>query len=561
VALRHAQGERTEESAAPAEEPAGADLHRKLVWLTAFRLVIVTVLLGGTAVVSLQLGPDAAAAFQPLYRLVLATYLASLVFAVALRAHRFLAALAYGQIAVDVALAATVVAVTGLSDSVFVFMFALGIVNGAILRHRRGAVVAAVFAAGAYVSLVALLGGGRAFPTATVFAHTVAFAGIAALGSYLAEQLRSTGEQLAARESEIAEITALHESIVQSLTSGVLTLDAGGRITFLNRAGEAMTGLTPEVVAGRPAAELFADFERTPRGERDWVNRRGQRLRLGYSVFPLRAPAGKEIGSAVIFQDLTHFREMEEQVQRTERLADLGRLAAGLAHELRNPLASMSGSLELLRANASLVDEDRRLMDIVLREAERLGHLVTDFLSFARPAPPRALAVDLAEIAEDTLRVFVHDRLAAGVDVERALEPARAACDPDQLRQVLWNLLANAAQACGEAAAPRRTIRVSSGREGGAAFLEVADDGPGIAEAELARIFLPFHTTKPEGTGLGLATVHRIVDAHGGTVAVDSAVGRGARFRIRLPAADVGAKRTAASTGSGQALRQAQDKE
>jgi two-component system, NtrC family, sensor histidine kinase PilS len=248
-------------------------------------------------------------------------------------------------------------------------------------------------------------------------------------------------------------------------------------------------------------------------------------------------------------------------VQRTERLADLGRLAAGLAHELRNPLASMSGSLELLRANASLVDEDRRLMDIVLREAERLGHLVTDFLSFARPAPPRALAVDLAEIAEDTLRVFVHDRLAAGVDVERALEPARAACDPDQLRQVLWNLLANAAQACGEAAAPRRTIRVSSGREGGAAFLEVADDGPGIAEAELARIFLPFHTTKPEGTGLGLATVHRIVDAHGGTVAVDSAVGRGARFRIRLPAADVGAKRTAASTGSGQALRQAQDKE
>jgi two-component system, NtrC family, sensor histidine kinase PilS len=546
---------------APAAAEDLATLHRKLVWLTLFRLLIVTILLGGTAIVSLQLGPDGATAFQPLYGVVLATYFASLLFSLLLRAHRFLGALAYAQIALDVALAGTVVAVTGLTESVFVFMFSLGIVNGAILRYRRGAVVAAVLAVVTYVTLAALLSPLRPLPLERLFAHSVAFLGIAALGAYLAEQLRSTGAQLAARESEIAEITALHESIVQSLTSGVLTLDAGGRITFLNRAGEAMTGLTPEVVAGRPATELFADFERTPRGERDWVNRRGQRLRLGYSVFPLRAPAGKEIGSAVIFQDLTHFREMEEQVQRTERLADLGRLAAGLAHELRNPLASMSGSLELLRANASLVDEDRRLMDIVLREAERLGHLVTDFLSFARPAPPRALAVDLAEIAEDTLRVFVHDRLAAGVDVERALEPARAACDPDQLRQVLWNLLANAAQACGEAAAPRRTIRVSSGREGGAAFLEVADDGPGIAEAELARIFLPFHTTKPEGTGLGLATVHRIVDAHGGTVAVDSAVGRGARFRIRLPAADVGAKRTAPSTGSGQALRQAQDKE
>jgi two-component system, NtrC family, sensor histidine kinase PilS len=551
VALRQAQGERTEESAAPAKEPAGAGLHRKLVWLTLFRLAIVTVLLGGTAIVSLQLGPEAAAAFRPVYRIVLATYLASLLFALLLRAHRFLGALAYAQLALDVALAGTVVAVTGLSDSVFVFMFALGIVNGAILRFRRGAVVAAALAVAGYL-VVVVAAGDRPLPTATLFAHSVAFVGIGALASYLAEQLRSTGERLAERESEIAEITALHESIVQSLTSGVLTLDAAGRITFLNRAGEAMTGLTPELVAGRPVAELFAEFERTPRGEREWVNRRGDRLRLGYSVFPLRAPAGKEIGSAVIFQDLTQVRELEEQVQRSERLADLGRLAAGLAHELRNPLASMSGSLELLRANASLVDEDRRLMDIVLREAERLGHLVTDFLSFARPAPPRALAVDLAEIVEDTLRVFVHDRLAAGVDVERALEPARAACDPDQLRQVLWNLLANAAQACGEAAAPRRTIRVSTGREGGAAFLEVADDGPGIAEAELARIFLPFHTTKPEGTGLGLATVHRIVDAHGGTVAVDSAVGRGARFRIRLPAADVGAKRTAASAGSGQ---------
>jgi two-component system, NtrC family, sensor histidine kinase PilS len=538
-------------AAAPAADES-VELHRKLVWLTLFRLGIVTVLLGGTAIVSLQLGPDAAAAFRPLYRIVLATYLASLLFALLLRAHRLLGALAYAQIAIDVALAGTVVAVTGLSDSVFVFMFALGIVNGAILRFRRGAVVAAALALAGYVAIV-VLGGQRPLPTATLFAHSVAFIGIAALASYIAEQLRSTGERLAARETEIAEITALHESIVQSLTSGVLTLDASGRITFLNHAGEAMTGFTPELVAGRPATELFADFERTPRGEREWVNRRGDRLRLGYSVFPLRAPAGKEIGSAVIFQDLTQVRELEEQVQRSERLADLGRLAAGLAHELRNPLASMSGSLELLRANASLADEDRRLMDIVLREAERLGHLVTDFLSFARPAPPRPLAVDLAEVAEDALRVFVHDRLAAGVDVQRALEPARAACDPDQLRQVLWNLLANAAQACGEAGAPRHTIRVSSGREGGAAFLEVADDGPGIAESELARIFLPFHTTKPEGTGLGLATVHRIVDGHGGTVAVDSAPGRGARFRVRLPAADIGAKWTLPSTGSGQA--------
>jgi two-component system sensor histidine kinase PilS (NtrC family) len=519
----------------------GAALHRKLVWLTLFRLVIVTVLLGGTAAVSLQLGPDAAASFTPLYRLTLATYLASLGFAVLLRARRFLGALAYAQIALDVALAGTVVAVTGASESVFVFMFSLGIVNGAILLYRRGSIVAAAVAVVSYVALVAFLD--PAFPAVRLFAHSVAFAGTAALASYLSEQLRSTGERLAARESEIAEITALHESIVQSLTSGLLTLDARGRVTFLNRAGEAMTGLTPEAVAGQPVSRYFAEFERTPRGERDWVNRRGERLRLGYSMFPLRASGGREIGSAVIFQDLTQLREMEAAMQRTERLADLGGVAAGLAHELRNPLASMSGSLELLRATASLADEDRRLMDIVLREAGRLDDLVTDFLAFARPAPPCPQPVDLAEIAAETLRVFAHDPLAAGVDLQSALEPARVVCDPDQLRQVLWNLLANAAQALEPCAAPRRTIRVSSGRQGAAAFLEVADDGPGIATAELGRIFLPFHTTKPHGTGLGLATVHRIVDAHRGSVVVDSSPGRGARFRVRLPSADVGAAR------------------
>ncbi|HYG68454.1 MAG TPA: histidine kinase dimerization/phospho-acceptor domain-containing protein, partial [Anaeromyxobacteraceae bacterium] len=452
------------------EPSADPDLRRKLVWLTLFRLAIVTVLLGGTAIVSLQLGPEAETAFRPLYRTVLATYLASLGFSLALRAGRFLAALAYAQIAIDVALAGTVVAVTGFSDSVFVFMFALAIVNGAILRHRRGAVVAAVLAVGTYVVLAVGLDPHRPLASARLFAHGVAFVGIAALAAYLAEQLRSTGEQLAARESEIAAITALHESIVQSLGSGVLTLDAAGRITFLNRAGEAMTGLTPEVVAGRSLEDVFPVLERTARGEQDWVNRRGERLRLGYSVFPLRAAGGREIGSALIFQDLTHVREMEEQMQRTERLADLGRLAAGLAHELRNPLASMSGSLELLRSNATLDPEDRRLMDIVLREAERLGHLVTDFLTFARPTPPRRDVVDLAEIAAETLRVFAHDPLSSRVEVRQALEPARAACDPDQLRQVLWNLLSNAAQAR-DAGLATRVICVNTGRDGGSAFL------------------------------------------------------------------------------------------
>jgi two-component system sensor histidine kinase PilS (NtrC family) len=469
-----------------------------------------------------------------------ATYAASFVFALLLRARRFPGGLAYGQIALDTAIAAAVVAETGLSESVFVFLFSLGIVNGSILLYRRGATVAAVLAVAVYLVLCAALEPGRALPVARLFAHATAFVATAALASYLAELLRSTGERLAASESRVEAITALHESVVQSLTSGLLTLDPEGRVSFLNRAGEEMTGLRMEEILGRPAHRWFGEFAATPRGEIEWVNRRGERLRVGYSTFPLRGGVESALGSAVIFQDLTKLREMEAAVQRAERLADLGRLSAALAHEIRNPLASMTGSIELLHERPGLAGEDRRLMEIVLREASRLDQLVSQFLAFARPAPLRRRRVDLAVLLEETLEVFSHDPLATPLRIERAASAAPVEGDPDQLRQVVWNLLTNAAQAMAGNGAPGggERIRVACGADpDGEVWLDVEDDGPGMAPHVKERLFLPFFTTKPSGTGLGLATVHRIVDAHGGAITVDSAPGRGARFRVRLPRA------------------------
>ena len=517
----------------------GEELHRKLVWLTLFRLAIVTVLLGGTAVVSWQLGRGAVTATAPRYAVIGATYFASIVFSLLLRARRFLGGLAYGQIALDTAIAAAVVAGTGLSESVFVFLFSLGIVNGSILLYRRGAVVAGALAVVVYLGLCAALEPGRTLPIARLFAHATAFGATGALASYLAELLRSTGERLAVRESQIEAITALHQSVVQSLTSGLLTLDPEGRATFLNRAGEEMTGLRMAEIVGQPASRWFSQFAATPRGEIEWVNRRGERLRVGYSVFPLRGAGEAPIGRAVIFQDLTKLREMEAAVQRSERLADLGRVSAALAHELRNPLASMTGSIELLHERSGLDGEDRRLMEIVLREASRLDQLVSQFLAFARPAPLRRREVDLAVLVEETLAVFSHDPLAARLRIDRETAGAAVEGDPDQLRQVLWNLLSNAAQAMAGEGAPQEggRIRVACGADPGGGWLEVEDDGPGMAPHVRERLFLPFFTTKPSGTGLGLATVHRIVDAHRGAISVDTTPGRGTRFRVRLPRA------------------------
>jgi two-component system sensor histidine kinase PilS (NtrC family) len=322
------------------------------------------------------------------------------------------------------------------------------------------------------------------------------------------------------------------------MTSGLLTLDPAGRVTFLNRAGEQMSGIPFSEARGRPASALFPPFEaEIGRGEVEFTNRRGDVLLLGYSTFPLLADTGARIGTSVIFQDLTRLRSMEEAMQRSARLADLGRVAAGLAHELRNPLASMSGSLELLRSQAAAADEDRRLMDIVLREASRLEDLVSDFLRFARPPPLRRAGTDVAALLDETLKVFAHDPAAARVKVVRELHAARADCDADQIRQVAWNLLVNAAHAVRAAHPDGGVLRVACSPEDGRVRIEVEDDGKGIAPEDLAKIFMPFYTTKERGSGLGLATVHRVVDAHGGSVAVTSAEGQGSRFTVHLPAA------------------------
>ncbi len=522
-----------------ARHPAES-LFRKLVWLTLFRLVEVTVLLGATAFSLWR--SEGRQDSGGLYTLIAATYAVSLGLAVLLRQRRRLVAIAYAQVAIDVAIAGAVVFLTGYGDSVFVFMFLLAIVNGSILLYRKGALWGAALSVATYLPLYrvgASRGLGRD-SLLVLFVHVGAFVAVAALASYLAEQLRRTGEQLEEREGDLANITALHESIVQSLGSGLITTDTRGRITFLNGAGEQITGIRLADVRGQPAERWFPAFE--PGGERaetDFVNAAGERLRLGYTRFPLVARGERAVGSAVIFQDLTALRAMELRVQRSERLADLGRVAAGLAHELRNPLASMAGSVELLKSAPGLRDPEARLMEIVLREAARLEQLVAAFLDFSRPAPPRRERVDLGRSLAETLEVFANDPATGRVRVVRTLAPTLAWCDPDQVRQVFWNLLANAAHAAGSTGAPGE-VRVECGPEGDSARVVVEDDGPGISPADLKQLFTPFFTTKEGGTGLGLATVQRIVDAHGGAVSVDSAPGQGTRFTVRLPSAPPG---------------------
>ena len=243
----------------------------------------------------------------------------------------------------------------------------------------------------------------------------------------------------------------------------------------------------------------------------------------------MRDGLGKQLGILVIFQDLTQLVEMEEKLKRADRLAAVGRLAAGMAHEIRNPLASISGSVQLLMEESQVSEEDLRLMGIVVREADRLGALLTDFLLYARPAQPVPEVLDVATIFDEVLTLAGSDRRFQELRIERQYQGGTLViADRKQLRQVLWDLLINAA----DAVAGEGTLRVGVTESGGALFVE--DSGPGIPGELKDRIFEPFFTTKREGIGLGLATVHSLVEANGGQIEVAKGTDGGARFLIRL---------------------------
>jgi two-component system, NtrC family, sensor histidine kinase PilS len=253
-----------------------------------------------------------------------------------------------------------------------------------------------------------------------------------------------------------------------------------------------------------------------------------------------------------VFQDLTELRRLQGDVARAERLAELGRFAAGLAHEIRNPLAAMIGCLQLLRTDSqarATDDESTRMLAIVHREAERLSGLVSEFLTYARPSTPHIADIDLVPIVDETLATARQD--ADGIVIERAGEGAAdvaiaARCDADQLRQVLWNLVRNAVQAVRATKASGGRVQLALTSDEGGVLLMVDDDGPGVPDEIRPRIFEPFFTTRPEGTGLGLATVHQLVAQMGGWIAVQTSPLGGARFVVRLQRASVSGRSTAA---------------
>jgi two-component system sensor histidine kinase PilS (NtrC family) len=387
-----------------------------------------------------------------------------------------------------------------------------------------------------------------------VFINIVAFFAVAILSSHLAERLREAGQRLQERTLDLRNLQTLHRDIIANIPSGVMTLDLNGRIISFNEAAQRITGCPVEAVCDRPWTEspfavypavgaFFADPEAaTPQHAFDNIRRQdGRLIPVGIGLSPLRDEAGSILGLVVIFQDLTERMRMEEHLRQTDRLAAVGQVAAGIAHEIRNPLAAISGCVQLLQDEGAATARHRRLLEIVLRETERLKLITGQFLDFARPKQVAPQPCPLGPILEEVVALLrqSHEQASAATITLEGLTGRNVAvlAEPDLLKQIYWNICLNALEAM--PGGGRLDIRASRRRDAEASWgvVEFTDSGGGIPPDALARLFDPFFTTKQGGTGLGLSIARKITENLGGTITVDNRPGEGATFRVAIPLA------------------------
>lgn len=348
------------------------------------------------------------------------------------------------------------------------------------------------------------------------------------------------------------------QDVLTSLEDAVLVVDRSRGVSFVNQAAETLTGQSARKLLTRASGDLFhanpwlldmidkslGPDESTSRAESEFFKPRGERVPVSALVSPLRDADGRLAGSVLLLRDRTLRQAMEEDLRRSDRLALLGKLAAGLAHEIKNPLGGIKGAAQLIRAEAA---DDPSLLentDIMIREVDRVNQLLDQLLDLARPAGLHMEPLNVHELLEHVLGLEVRSAAAAGVRIRRAFDPSLPAVlgDRSRLVQVFLNLVENALQA--RPACVTVTTRMETdffwrtGDSRAARFVSVdfQDDGSGIDEDDLPDIFSPFFTRKRGGTGLGLAICERTVKEHGGRLGVESRLGEGSLFKVSLPA-------------------------
>jgi two-component system sensor histidine kinase PilS (NtrC family) len=535
----------------------------RLLWLIAGRAAAITVLLGSAILVEYR----ALGVFpiSPFFGVIGLTYALTIVWTLTLRfvdRHPWLIDV---QVACDALIVSAIVYLTGGVASYFSSLYTLPIIAASMVQSWRGGLMVSVLSSAIYSALVIaqyqdvplpLVPIPTTLPATRVAIYTVGlnvfgFMAVAALSGYLAEGLRRTGAQLAETSTQLADLQAFNQHVIDSLTSGLATCDTQGRLLTFNRAAEAITGVPAAEAVGadvmavlqlpHPFRALFdAEAPRPVLQRREYGFQRpgGRQIELGITSAPLMTPRG-ESGFLFTFLDVTELKRQDREARVQQRLAAVGEMAAGIAHEIRNPLASMAGSIQILRDELPLTADQSQLMDIVLRESDRLNDTIRNFMAFAKPQRSAATDFDVRQVVSDAARLLENNAevtASHSVVVDVPAEPVMYRADEAQIRQIVWNLATNGLRAMPNGGRLRLELRRSAADQGdGEIILAVRDDGVGIAPEDMDGIFQPFRGGFRGGTGLGLSIVHRIASDYGGEVRVASEKGKGTSVEVALP--------------------------
>lgn len=507
---------------------------------------------------------------DPFYYFIGFFYLVTILYAMLLSKLKDLDQFIFLQVILDHLFITGLIYFTGGKDSYFPMAYFFTIIGCSILFYRRGALFSASTSTLLYGSLLLFQihhwinppGSSQSYETSQIFysliIYMASFYIVAFLSSLIAEDLKNKRKELVQKQVDYDQLESFNRNVIQSLDSGLLTVDLHGKINFLNRTAERILNPDGDAIKNISIYDIFPtlnhiteetgkkrpdSFSEPQRDETQFISPQGRRIHLGFSISPLMGPEGSLIGHTLIFQDITRFKEMEMQMKRLDKMAAVNQLAAGMAHEIRNPLTSLSGSIQMLKSELTLEAHQERLMNIVLRESERLNALMTDFLLFAQPPKTDKGIWNIRNILEETIELFIHSEdYAEGIQIRYPcpLEEIQILADPNQMKQVFWNLILNAAQAMGEkgelaVGLTRKKNGTLPHKSSEWAMVSISDSGKGIAPHEKGKIFEPFYTTKDSGTGLGLSIVHKIIENHDGLITVESEEGKGSTFTLLLP--------------------------
>ncbi len=546
------------------EEETKKALKNKVLVLMFLRALLALVFLGITTWFQVRDYSFSNLNPYPLYAIVILIGVVTIIYAMALKWVKNLRLFIYMQVTVDIAIITVTVYVTGGIESYLQVLYFLSIIGASIMLSKRGGYYAASLASISYGVLIDLDFYSllpfkyKMFPSyfthrwdeaiTTISTNILAYFFVALLTGYLARKTERFERRLEEQTIDFDKLSRLNEYIVENITSGIMTIDEFSRITSFNKAAEMISGYSLVDVYNRDINDIFPEIvtsnntftDGRPRLEKTVKTKDGADVFIGF-----RFSRGTEASDAhiIIFQDLSKLRSMEDQLQRAEKLKALGEISVGIAHEVRNPLASISGSIQVLKDQVSLHGDNLTLMEIVLRETKRLNELITDFLLFARPAPKERLIMNLSEVIGEKILLFENSEELCGINIVNSLDKSiLIKGDMRQLGQVFWNILINSAHAIGKGGGEITLSSAYDENKGpaGQSFIavEVADSGHGMDASAIKKIFDPFYSTRESGTGLGLAIAHSIIQNHGGDILVTSTPGEGSKFTISLPLLD-----------------------